>query len=289
MDNFNNSTPDVLSSSKAIMREEENKEKKEEKNERKKEKKKKKKGKRSRGAKSMETHGSTDIFTSAPGSVSKLTVHSRTSPQLQNTSNIDKCIIDDKSQKKKNNSNLLWNISNSPKKEGQKSLGYDLEIRYSDQYMHNRCVNEINELNLPDYICEQLDKNNHLEFHQITKKDSLDFVDDEYIEYLNDTYGITGIQPVFIDHSGYVIWLLDKDGNMYQWCEMQQGLRYMGKDLIDGLTNYFIYPENLCEVMEDTGERIPVEEFKREMKEKAKRIWDNRIILKNINSAKLES
>jgi hypothetical protein len=62
----------------------------------------------------------------------------------------------------------------------------------------------------------------------------------------------------------------------------------MGKDLI-GLTNHFIYPENLCEVMQDTGERIPVEEFKREMKEKAKRIWDNRIILKNINSAKLGS
>src|ERR1051325_2014086 len=48
-------------------------------------KKKKEKGKRSRAAKSVETHGSTDIFTSAPGSISKLDVHSRTSPQLQNT------------------------------------------------------------------------------------------------------------------------------------------------------------------------------------------------------------
>lgn len=31
--------------------------------------------------------------------------------------------------------------------------------------------------------------------------------------------------------------------------------------------------------MEDTGERIPVKEFKLKMKEKVKRIWDNRIIL----------
>ncbi|RIA92949.1 hypothetical protein C1645_820021 [Glomus cerebriforme] len=163
-----------------------------------------------------------------------------------------------------------------------------VEARYSDQNMHNQYVNEkkdstLSELhNLPGYICEQLNKNNHFGFHQITNKDSLDFVDAEYIEYLNEKFGITDIQPVFIDHSGFVIWLLDKDGNMYEWDEMQQILRYMGKDLIDGLTNNFIYPENICEVIEDTGEWIPVKEFKCQMEEKAKRIWNNHIILKNI-------
>jgi hypothetical protein len=125
-------------------------------------------------------------------------------------------------------------------------------------------------------------ENNPFEFHQITEKDSLDFVDTEFIEDLNETFGITGVQPVFIDHSGFVIWFLDKDGSMYEWDEVQQNLRYLGKDLIDGLTNNFIYTENMCKVMEDTGERIPVEEFKREMEERAKMIWDNRIILKNI-------
>jgi hypothetical protein len=160
-----------------------------------------------------------------------------------------------------------------------------VEARHSDQYVHNRSANgrmeaTLPELsNLPDYICEQLDKNNPPGFHQITKNDSLDFVDAEFIEDLNETFGITGVQPVFIDHSGYTIWLLDEGGNMYQWCEMQRSLRYMGKGLIDGLKNHFIYPENLYEVMENTGERIPVEEFRRKMKEKAKRIWDNRIIL----------
>ena len=135
--------------------------------------------------------------------------------------------------------------------------------------------------NLPDYICEHLDKNNRFGFHQITNRDSLDFVDAEYIEYLNEKFGITGIQPVFVDRSGLVIWLLDKDRNMYEWDEMQQDLKYMGKDLTDGLTNYFIYPENICEVMEDTGERVPVKEFKRLIEEEMERIWNKREIVKN--------
>ncbi|UZO11113.1 uncharacterized protein OCT59_002687 [Rhizophagus irregularis] len=116
------------------------------------------------------------------------------------------------------------------------------------------------------------DKNNQFGFYQVTNKDSLGSIDAEYTEFLNETFGITGVQPVFIDHSGFVIWLLDKVGNMYQWNEMQRSLRYMEKDFIDGLTNHFIYPEKLCEVMEDTGELIPVEEFKRKMEEKAKRM-----------------
>uniref|UniRef100_U9UR98 Uncharacterized protein n=1 Tax=Rhizophagus irregularis (strain DAOM 181602 / DAOM 197198 / MUCL 43194) TaxID=747089 RepID=U9UR98_RHIID len=121
-------------------------------------------------------------------------------------------------------------------------------------------------------------KNNQFGFYQVTNKDSLGSIDAEYTEFLNETFGITGVQPVFIDHSGFVIWLLDKVGNMYQWNEMQRSLRYMEKDFIDGLTNHFIYPEKLCEVMEDTGELIPVEEFKRKMEEKAKRIsakWES--------------
>src|SRR5436190_15183999 len=84
--------------SKEEKKEEENEEKKEEKNEGKKGKK-KKKGKKSRGAKSVEIHGSRDIFASAPESISELDVHSRTSSQFQNTSNNNKCILDDKSQR----------------------------------------------------------------------------------------------------------------------------------------------------------------------------------------------
>ncbi|PKY49823.1 hypothetical protein RhiirA4_528630 [Rhizophagus irregularis] len=361
MNNFNNSMPDALSPSKAIMgsghdmgmhhrdgeeehgdpiylqknstaiqeeEKEENEGKKEEKikekgesNEEEKginEEKKKKKGKRSCGTR--------DIFMSASGSVNKLDEHIRTNQQLHDTSNMHKHVLNNKLQK--NNSSLLRDICHSPENSGQNSLGYDskeqqfisfpsklrwndmsksgdvglwelcenksldplnqIETQYSDQYTLNQCENKANQAilpelhKLPDYLCEQLDKNNRFGVHQVTNKDSLGSIDAEYTEFLNETFGITGIQPVFIDHSGFVIWLLDKVGNMYQWNEMQRSLRYMGKDLIDGLTNHFIYPEKLCEVMEDTGELIPIEEFKRKMEEKAKRMWDNRIILKNI-------
>ena len=150
--------------------------------------------------------------------------------------------------------------------------------------MHNQCTNETNDAtlselsNLPDYICEHLDKNNRFGFHQITNDDSLDFVDVEYTEYLNEQFGITHIKPVFVDHSGLVIWLLDKDGNMYEWNEMMQNLLYMGKNLVDGLKNFFLYPENICQVM-NNGDRVPVMEFEYQIEEIAKTIWDNRKII----------
>lgn len=64
--------------------------------------------------------------------------------------------------------------------------------------------------------------------------------------------------------------VLNKDRNMYEWGEMQKNIRYLRKDLIDDLTNYFIYPENICEVMEDTGERIPIVGFERQMEKEKK-------------------
>uniref|UniRef100_A0A1D1Z470 Uncharacterized protein n=1 Tax=Anthurium amnicola TaxID=1678845 RepID=A0A1D1Z470_9ARAE len=297
-------------------KEDKNEGKKEENNEEKKgkkEKKTKKKGKR------LRSHGTKDVFKSAPGPANKLD-DPRTNQQLQNTPNMREHVLDGKSQK--NNSSLVRSIRHNGE---QRALGYDssgqrfvsfptksgwndtsklrdvglrelcrnesldvssqAEAQYSDQHALNQCVNETKDAilpelhNLPDYICRQLEENNRFGFHQVTNKDSLGFIDAEYTEYLNEVFGITGVQPVFIDHYGLVIWLLDKDGIMYQWNEMERSLRYMGKDLIDGLTNHFIYPGNLCEVMEDTGERIPVEEFKRKMQERAKKIWDSRIIL----------
>ncbi|EXX70890.1 hypothetical protein GLOIN_2v1731132 [Rhizophagus irregularis DAOM 181602=DAOM 197198] len=324
--NYNSAGCDMLHIFDELSYEEKSEEKKEEKIEGKKGKKKEKKKRKEKKEKMLGPHGTRGIFLSAPGSVSELVEHPRTSQQFPNTSNIDKFVLDDKSQK--SNSSLLRSISHSPEKGEQRPLDCDstglrfehipersersdnaknrrmglwelrrdqsldlpnqVETEYSDKNAHNRCENEKKEASLsklrelPDYLREQLNKNNHWEFHQITEKDSLDFVDSEYFSYLNEKFDIKSAQPIFIDHSGYVIWILDEDDHMYEWNEMERGLKYLGKDLIEGLTNFFIYPDNICEVMEDTGERIPVKEFKLKMKEKAKEIWDDRIIL-NIN------
>jgi len=65
---------------------------------------------------------------------------------------------------------------------------------------------------------------------------------------------ITGVLPVFIDRHLVV-------GLRWQYVSME---RNATKSKIYGKRSY-IYPENLCEVIEDTGERIPVEEFKHKM------------------------
>ncbi|CAG8700682.1 10362_t:CDS:1 [Funneliformis caledonium] len=221
---------------------------------------------------------------STPGSASKLDEHSGASPQQ--TFHSSERVVEDQSQK--NNSlfrsyiprttrqsspgqdsteNRLASFPERPERElyGNDFLDSPSKAwaQYSDQYAHNQCANETNDAtlskfsNLSDYICEHLDKNNRFGFHQITNGDSLDFVDVEYIEYLNEKFGIIDIKSIFVDRSGLVNWLLDKDGNMYEWNEMEQNLLYMGKNLVDGLTNYFIYPENICQVM-NNDDRVPV-------------------------------
>ncbi|CAB4440399.1 unnamed protein product [Rhizophagus irregularis] len=111
-----------------LSKEEENEEKSEEKKEEKikgkKGKKKEKKKRKEKKEKMLGPHGIRGIFLSAPGSVSELVEHPRTSQQFPNTSNIDKFVLDDKSQK--SNSSLLQSISHSPEKGEQRPLDCDL-------------------------------------------------------------------------------------------------------------------------------------------------------------------
>ncbi|CAI2162734.1 18460_t:CDS:2 [Funneliformis geosporum] len=214
----------------------------------------------------------------------------------------------------KDHKSLLWGIGNSSRQRKQKGLGQSSTdqrsptlptkskwannseyrgigpmdtlvlpvIKYSDQNANDRRKNKKKDTTLsklqvlPDYLQDQLKNNNRLGYHQITNKDSLDFVDAEFIEFLAEVFNITGVQPVFIDHSGNVILILDKNGCMYQWDDMSTNLRYLGNSLTEGLTNYFIYPDNVCEVMENTGERIPVKEFEHYMNEKFKSFSDDK-------------
>jgi len=194
-------------------------------------------------------------------------------------------------QVSKDHNSLLRSISHSSQQKihDQDSTGGDDPVdsinlsgaQYYDKNTHDKHTNEKKDIalsklqDLPYHLQEQLNKNNRFGIHEITDKDSLDFVDADFIEYLAKTFGITDIQPLFIDHSGFVIWMLDKDGTMYEWNEMEKGLRYIGKDLMEGFTNFFFYPDNICQVMENTGERIPVKEFDRRMEERAKEIWNN--------------
>ncbi|CAG8529609.1 2651_t:CDS:2 [Ambispora gerdemannii] len=74
----------------------------------------------------------------------------------------------------------------------------------------------------------------------------------EDIEYFDETFGITGVRPVFVDDSGFVVWMLDDRDSMFQWNEM-------GTNLAEGL----FHPDNICHIMESTGELVSAKELKR--------------------------
>ncbi|CAI2201808.1 14201_t:CDS:1, partial [Funneliformis geosporum] len=77
-------------------------------------------------------------------------------------------------------------------------------------------------------------------------------------EYFCETFGITGVRPVFIDDSGMVIWMLDDRDIMFQWNDMEQSMNFLGINLKEGLTNCLYHPEKICSISESTGSLIPV-------------------------------
>ncbi|KAF0531205.1 hypothetical protein F8M41_011905 [Gigaspora margarita] len=86
-------------------------------------------------------------------------------------------------------------------------------------------------------------------------------------EYFCETFGITGVRPVFVDHSGMVVLMLDSRGIMFKWNEMEHSMKYMGRNLKEGLANHLYYPENICAIIESTGELIPVKEVEARVEE----------------------
>ncbi|CAG8469285.1 24420_t:CDS:2 [Gigaspora rosea] len=72
---------------------------------------------------------------------------------------------------------------------------------------------------------------NKIDFKVNSKKD----------EYFYETFGITGVRPVFVDHSGFVVLMLDSRGIMFKWNEMEHSMKYMRRNLKEGLANPLKY------------------------------------------------
>src|ERR1044072_3945826 len=60
-------------------------------------------------------------------------------------------------------------------------------------------------------------------------------IDQEYREYFNETYGITNIHPLLVDHSGMVVFFLDDRGILFAWCEMTKEMDILGINKMEGL------------------------------------------------------
>jgi hypothetical protein len=51
------------------------------------------------------------------------------------------------------------------------------------------------------------------------------------------------------------------------WNEMDGSMIFLGSTLEEGITNYLIHPEKTCYIIEDTFERIPINEYENQLKE----------------------
>ncbi|CAG8725945.1 283_t:CDS:2, partial [Funneliformis mosseae] len=126
--------------------------------------------------------------------------------------------------------------------------------------------------NVPHHLLEKLkDK-----LYDVATKD-LWLFDEEHREHFAENFGVTNICPLFVDHYGFAMWMLDENKRLLLWNEMENSIMYLGSNLTEGFTNYLINPDRLCYIMEDNFKLVPVNEFERQAKEMADMIWANRV------------
>ncbi|CAG8472176.1 1211_t:CDS:2, partial [Paraglomus occultum] len=107
-----------------------------------------------------------------------------------------------------------------------------MEAGSSDRISHNISADSRSEDTVPELqdLLEKL-KKDPCGFRE-TRDERLLHPEDR--EYFCENFGITGVHPVFVDHSGMVVWMLDDRGIMFEWNDMEQGMNYLGIDLRKG-------------------------------------------------------
>ncbi|RIA86999.1 hypothetical protein C1645_740435 [Glomus cerebriforme] len=162
--------------------------------------------------------------------------------------------------------------------------GRDLETNRSqgiNSDSHNKSSERRNKVSLPklqdvpDHLFDQLKD----ELHDFTEKNFC-LLNADCREYFAKTFGITKVFPLYLDHSEFVIWLLDENKCLFLWNEMENSMIYMGSNLEEGITNYLIHPDRMCYIIEDTFERVPVNEYEHQLEEEFKNHMEERHIEK---------
>ncbi|CAG8522959.1 20630_t:CDS:2 [Racocetra persica] len=69
---------------------------------------------------------------------------------------------------------------------------------------------------LPD-LSELIDKlKNDRRFHEVTDEKDEDLLYSDYLKYFHEMFNVTGLCPLFVDHSGYVLLVLDDRDFMFR-------------------------------------------------------------------------
>jgi len=146
------------------------------------------------------------------------------------------------------------------------------KTQYANSDSHNRRSNRNGKISLPklqDVPCQLFNQLKD-ELHDFTERKDQRFLDASLREHLAKTFGISQISPLYLDHSEFVMWFLDENKCLFMWNAMENSVIYMGSNLEEGITNYLIHPDRMCQVIEDTFERVPVNEYERKLKEEFK-------------------
>ena len=98
-------------------------------------------------------------------------------------------------------------------------------------------------------------------------------IDQENKEYFHDAYGITNINPLFVDNYGVTVYFLDSRSILFEWCEFTSEMCVLGINEMEGLANFLYHPEKKLMIMEDTGEMIPDVELQRQVEESVEAIY----------------
>jgi hypothetical protein len=86
---------------------------------------------------------------------------------------------------------------------------------------------------------------------------------DHEFNIFREDYGISDVRPILISEDEVIFWLKQNTtGVIYIWFRLDHAMLYAGDNLGEALNNYhFHQKDNLCYVMEDTHEIVPVNEF----------------------------
>jgi len=149
----------------------------------------------------------------------------------------------------------------------------------SDSYDRSRRrTNKVPLPKLQDVPCQFFDQLKD-ELHDFTEKDMWR-LNVDLRETFAKLFGIHTIFPLYLDSSEFVMWFLDENGCLFMWNKMECSMIYMGSNLEEGITNYLIHPDRMCYIIEDTLERVPVNESERQLNEEFKNHMEEELMKK---------
>ncbi|CAG8823270.1 29385_t:CDS:1, partial [Racocetra persica] len=90
-----------------------------------------------------------------------------------------------------------------------------VEAESSNQISYDRCMEKSSKTTMPQLpdLSKLIDKlKNDREFHEVKDGKDEDLLHPDYLDYFCEIYNVTRVRPLFVDHSGFMLLVLDNCG-----------------------------------------------------------------------------